>query len=163
MWTRQSDTSQTISVNKATFAEYLALQAEHKRFIEKKLKGEFNVSFAFIATSAALGPFLLGPALLVGGQLAVLAALNAFYANDASNKLGDYKEQSLAGYTKLNNIKIDWDHSVGFFSNNIVSIELFVPVMRFKHDVTGQIIHVAAGSGSRLVSATTKSGIKFQS
>lgn len=151
-WVRMSDTTTQPSFTKSALSNYIAAQKEHKALMEGRLDRQFNNTYIYTGVGTAAG--LFGP---IGvGAAVIINVLNQFYSNDLSKNISEVKSETTKGLAKLQAIQTAW-------KTDYVSIKVNIPVMRFKNSVTGDIVHLAAGSGVYQISATLKSGITIGS
>lgn len=150
-WSRISDAAVETSFSKSALTNYIAAQKEHKALMEGRLNRQFNNTYIYTGAGTALG--LFGP---VGvGAAVIVNVLNQFYANDLSKTIDTVKSETTKGLAKLEAILAAW-------KTDYVSVKVYIPVMRFQ-STTGTVVHLAAGSGVRQISATLKSGITIGS
>lgn len=162
-YNRLSNTTAVASFSKTDLDNYIKVQEQHVKHASKALTGQFysgymqQVGAGLVAILWASVPIVAGVTVLAGG-------FSMFYQDKTAAELESFKKETDNALAYLRKIQTNWEHKVGsIFSNNIVSVKLNIPIIRYYDTVSQRTQNYAATEGVYMMSATTSSGIVIES
>ena len=165
-FSRSSNVTGVSSFSKENLDNYIKVQQQHVNHGKKILNGQFNNGYMLMFGSGAVG-VLWATVPVVGAPIALVSVaagvFSNFYQDQTKDQLDAFTADTEKGLTALKAIQSDWENKKGVFSNNIVSIKLSIPISRMYDSARRQTQNFAAVAGVRVTSATTASGIVFES
>lgn len=165
-FSRASNVTGVTNFSKDDLDNYIRVQKQHVNHGKKILTGQFNTGYMLMFSSGAVG-ILWATVPLVGIPIGIVSVaatvMSSFYQDQTKAQLETFTSDTEKGLKALENIQSDWNNRKGVFSNNIVSIKLNIPISRMYDTALQRYQNFAAVEGVRMTSATTSSGIVFES